>query len=69
MKAMKQFGKKRGFFSVGIGLALFALFGAIGTGITVVNDTQERDNEKLAMQVEVNSLPDSTDTLESRSLK
>ena len=53
MKATDKIGKQSGFFSIGIGLALFAIFGAIGTGISVATDTQKQDYEKLVLQAEL----------------
>ena len=42
--------KQRGFFTVGVGLVLFAVYGAITTGIVASHDTRQAHEEKLAMQ-------------------
>lgn len=65
MKTRNELGKQRGFFTVGIGLALFAIFSAIGTGITVATEDREHDNDKLTLQTEVKSNPNSVSKLEN----
>jgi hypothetical protein len=47
MKTMNTSRKQRGFFSVGIGIALFAIFGTLGLGITA---SEPKGNEIASTQ-------------------
>lgn len=53
MKATNKSTKQKGFFAASIGLALFAIFSAVGTGITMVTSFDERHNDKTELQAEI----------------
>ena len=40
--------RQQGFLSVGAGLVLLAIYGAIGTGVTVTQDPSPADSQQLA---------------------
>ena len=50
--------KQRGFFTVGVGLTLLALYSTITAGIVTSQNSGPTDAEKLAMQTQV-ELPSS----------
>ena len=45
--------KQHGFFTVAVGISLLAVYGAVGTGVLAMHDTDSNDNEMLASQEQV----------------
>jgi hypothetical protein len=66
MKATRMLRKQSGFFTLAVGLSLLAIYGAIGTGVVAVHESNASDDERTAMQAKFESTANATNKLDSR---
>ena len=45
--------RQRGFFTIGVGIAMLAIYGVVGSGILIAHDSTAVDNDTLAAQSQV----------------